>query len=173
MAGRDDVTARIVAAQQRLQHLLAADPDNPLLRSTLTMQQLKVLLTISHTGTSSGQELAHAMGVSLATVTGLVDRLVAGGFVERREDPRDRRVRRLSLTDAGRATVDGIITAGRTGMLALLSRLSEDDLRVVERATVLLRDAAEAQLPGAAAAAPCTPPQPRRSAPTVGAPEAP
>ena len=42
------------------------------------------------------------MGVSLATITGIVDRLAAQGLVTRREDPRDRRVRRVELT-AGRA----------------------------------------------------------------------
>ncbi|GIJ44289.1 hypothetical protein Val02_11750 [Virgisporangium aliadipatigenens] len=155
MTVRADLTARIVATQDRLQRLLAADPANPLMRSTLTMQQLKALLVVSQTDGAAGQDLAAAMGVGLATVTGIVDRLVAAGMVERREDPKDRRVRRVLLTDAGRRTVDGIVTAGRLGLVTLLDRLAEDDLAVVEHAMQLLTAAAEQNA--------CAPPAPHRA----------
>ena len=38
------------------------------------------------------------MGVGLATLSGMIDRLVAHDLVARREDLQDRRVRRISLT---------------------------------------------------------------------------
>jgi DNA-binding MarR family transcriptional regulator len=146
MNNRDELIGRIVASQHRMRHLMTANPSNPLLHSTLTMQQLKVLLVLSHNGDLSGQELASAMGVGLATMTGIVDRIVAAGLVERHEDLRDRRVRRARLTDAGRDIVDGIINAGEASLLALLHRLSDDELGVVERASNLIMDAAAAQL---------------------------
>ena len=36
-----------------------------------------------------------------SNVTGIVDRLEARGLLERRDDPRDRRVKRIALTDEG------------------------------------------------------------------------
>jgi DNA-binding MarR family transcriptional regulator len=179
MFERDEQVRRIIAAQHRMQHLMAADPSNPLLQSTLTMQQLKMLLVLSHTGGSSGQDLAAAMGVTLATVTGIVDRLVASGLVDRREDPHDRRVRRVRLTDAGHDTIDGIITAGQESLLALLRRLGDDDLHVVEQAMVLLTDAAAAHLaehhPGTGSPRPPAgraAPHPRHAAGSATAPQA-
>jgi DNA-binding MarR family transcriptional regulator len=46
-------------------------------------------------------ELAEALACDASNVTGLVDRLEARGFVERRAAPADRRVRTLVLTPEG------------------------------------------------------------------------
>jgi DNA-binding MarR family transcriptional regulator len=46
-------------------------------------------------------ELAEALACDASNVTGLVDRLEARGFVERRADSADRRVRTLVLTPEG------------------------------------------------------------------------
>lgn len=50
-------------------------------------------------------ELAKILGLSKVAVTGLVDRVVRAGWVERRLDKRDRRVRRLYLTPTARSAV--------------------------------------------------------------------
>jgi DNA-binding MarR family transcriptional regulator len=109
------------------------------------MPQLKALLVLSLRPEASGQDVMATMGVSLATVTGIIDRLVAQGLVQRREDARDRRIRRLELTPAGHELIDGIITAGAAHQRRLLARLDEDALLVVERALGLMLDAAEAE----------------------------
>ena len=46
-------------------------------------------------------ELAEALACDASNVTGLVDRLEARGFLERRSSPGDRRVRTLVLTPEG------------------------------------------------------------------------
>lgn len=146
MDDRDTMIAGIVSSLHRIQHLMAADRSNPLLKSTLTMQQLKVLLVLSNSDGASGQELASAMGVSLATMTGIIDRMVAAGLVDRHEDPHDRRVRRVQLTDAGRKTFDEFVTAGQESVLEIVRRLDDEELRVVARAMRLMTDAAAEQL---------------------------
>ena len=60
-------------AQQRLQHLFAYDRSDPLFASQLTMPQLKILLLLYRLGDTSGRELAGLMGVSLATMSGMVE----------------------------------------------------------------------------------------------------
>jgi DNA-binding MarR family transcriptional regulator len=141
MVDREALIADVIASQERMQQVMAMDRTNPLLHSTLTMQQLKTLLVLSQHADASGQELATAMGVTMATMTGIIDRLVAAGMVERREDPRDRRIRRTRLTAAGQATFGEIVTAGRERTLAVIRSLDDDDLLTVQRALAILADA--------------------------------
>lgn len=145
MSERDNTIARIMRAQLRLYHHFALDRSDPLLTANLTMPQLKALLVLSLRPEASGQDVMGVMGISLATVTGIMDRLAERGLISRREDPRDRRVRRLELTVAGRELMDGIITAGATHQRRLLSRLSAEELLVVEQATSYILRAAEAE----------------------------
>ena len=70
----------------------------PILGSTLTMQQLKLVALLATHGPLGGHDLARHLEVSMPTVSGIVDRLVERGMVERRADPRDRRVRLTALS---------------------------------------------------------------------------
>ena len=138
-----DAVGRIMATQERLAYFFAFDRSDPLLTANLTMSQLKIMLALWMRGGSSGQELARVMNVGLATITGIVDRLASHDLVTRREDPRDRRIRRVELTPAGRELIDGIITAGAEHQRRLLERLDLDALETVERAMGLILGAAE------------------------------
>jgi DNA-binding MarR family transcriptional regulator len=144
VAENEQLIADIMGAQQRLQHLFAYDRSDPLFSSHLTVSQLKILLVLSRQGVVSGGELARLLGVSLATLSGMIDRLVGQELVARTEDPRDRRVRRIGLTSSGAELVDRIITAGAEKQRRLLSRLSAQELTTVAEAmTLLVRVASE------------------------------
>jgi DNA-binding MarR family transcriptional regulator len=145
VSDRDNTIARITRAQQRLLHHFAFDRSDPLIAANLTMPQLKALLILSLRPEASGQDVMEGMGVSLATVTGIMDRLAERGLITRREDPRDRRVRRLRLTKSGHELVDGIMTAGSAHHRRLLGWLDAEELLVVERALSYLLKAAEAE----------------------------
>nr|BFE68228.1 hypothetical protein GCM10020092_015290 [Actinoplanes digitatis] len=111
-----------MGAQERLQHLFAHDRSDPLFSSQLTMPQLKILLLLYRMGDTSGRELAGLLGVSLATMSGMVDRLVAHDLVTRAEDAHDRRVRRITLSGHGAEMIGKIITAGLEKQARLLRR---------------------------------------------------
>ena len=66
-------------------------------------------------------------GLSLPTVSRAVEALVQRGFVSRIEDAHDRRVKRLSLTERGRETIDGLIEIRAREFEAVLEALSEDE----------------------------------------------
>ena len=134
MADQERLIADIMGAQQQLQHLFAYDRSDPLFTSQLTMPQLKILLLLHRLGDTSGRELAGLLGVSLATLSGMVDRLVAHDLVTRAEDPTDRRVRRIRLSTAGAELVSRIITAGTEKHVRLLRKLTQDELRTVRDA---------------------------------------
>jgi DNA-binding MarR family transcriptional regulator len=111
----------------------------PLISTPLTMQQLKVLTMIAiDPERATGHELAAQLKVSVATMSGLVDRLVEHGMVTRGEDPADRRVRPLSVTPEGNATIRSLLSSSGTMPTPVLRRLHIDDLRALVQGVVAL-----------------------------------
>ena len=71
----------------------------------LTVSRTRLLWAIGLHGPMTQRALADALGVSARNVTGLVDALVATGFVTREPHPTDRRASLVSFTEHGAATV--------------------------------------------------------------------
>ena len=70
----------------------------------LTSAQYNVLNILADQPAGISQrELGDRLVVDRSNVTGLLDRMAAAGWVQRGDDPDDRRVYRVSLTPAGRA----------------------------------------------------------------------
>lgn len=67
----------------------------------LAPMQAKALHELNLEPPISMRELAERLKSDPSNVTGLVDRLEARGLVERRPDPKDRRIKGLALTSAG------------------------------------------------------------------------
>jgi DNA-binding MarR family transcriptional regulator len=74
----------------------------------LSPAQLRVLQIIAGKpgGTVTPKALAQQMGVTQATVTSVVDKLVARAFVVRQPSETDRRQTNVVLTETGRAALD-------------------------------------------------------------------
>ncbi|MGH3659992.1 MAG: MarR family winged helix-turn-helix transcriptional regulator, partial [Micromonosporaceae bacterium] len=82
-------------------------------------------------------------GVGLGTVTGIVDRLVARNFATRSEDPADRRIRRVALTDEGRAAAEELMDAGLAEFRRVLARLDLETLHSLEHVLEKILEAAQ------------------------------
>ena len=54
------------------------------------------------------KDMENAYGLSHATVSGILSRMEAKGFISQEPDPHDRRVKRLYLKDRGRACSENI-----------------------------------------------------------------
>jgi DNA-binding MarR family transcriptional regulator len=116
----------------------------PLISTPLTMQQLKVLTMIAiDPEKATGHELAAQLKVSVATMSGLVDRLVEHGMVIRGEDPTDRRVRPLTVTPEGSATIRGLLSSAGTMPTPVLRRLALEDLRALVQGVLALERAVQ------------------------------
>lgn len=72
----------------------------------LTAVQFRVLQVVAEKGWSTATEISGRMGVSQATITSLVDKLVQKGMVERKRSERDRRQTDILITAAGRGTIE-------------------------------------------------------------------
>src|SRR5437870_7349386 len=69
----------------------------------LTIAQLRVLFRLRNHGPITSGQLASGLGVTLPTVTSVIDRLVTRGLAERRDDPSDRRRVIVAITPPGQA----------------------------------------------------------------------
>lgn len=89
----------------------------------ISSTQLHVLFMLMSDGPSTMSHLAESLNVSLPNVTGLIDRMVEHGLVERGRDSDDRRVVTVSTTAAGRTAVEEIDLVRRRALAELLTRL--------------------------------------------------
>jgi DNA-binding MarR family transcriptional regulator len=86
-----------------------------------------------HPGGLSLTALSNHMMVSNGNLTGLVDRLVTNGLVERRPYPHDGRSRRVALTGAGKAHFDDMTPAHEAWMNHMLDGWSQDDINLLDK----------------------------------------
>jgi len=109
----------------------------------LTTPQLKVVLLLFVGGSTRMSVIASALGVSLATATGVVDRLVERGMVIRESDPDDRRVVLCRLSQKGEQTIIGLWQLAREHAKILLGAVERSKLPMVRDALQALLDAGE------------------------------
>lgn len=71
--------------------------------------------------------LASRIAQDTSTTAGVVERLQARGWLQRTQDPRDRRVRRLTLTPAGAALLAAVVPAMQRAQARILAPLAPDE----------------------------------------------
>ncbi|WP_019142808.1 MarR family winged helix-turn-helix transcriptional regulator [Noviherbaspirillum massiliense] len=79
----------------------------------LSRAQCSVLSYLDRNPNISQAQLADLLGVTPIASARLLDRMEAGGWIARTADARDRRVRRLAMTDKARETLSEARTVGR------------------------------------------------------------
>lgn len=111
--------------------------------SDVAPHQFSVLVRLEE-GPRTPKELADVERVSAPSMTRTVGGLVDAGLVARAADPTDGRVVILSLTREGRRAVRDIRRRRDQWLAARLERLTDDERRLLARATAILeRVAAE------------------------------
>ncbi|PZF85204.1 MarR family transcriptional regulator [Jiangella anatolica] len=99
-----------------------------MLELDLSISQFRCLIALRQHGEPLPiNELADRLGLTLATAGRNVDRLLAHGLVERREDPTDRRVRLVSLSEQGVAVMTDIDTTRHHTLRAFARSLDAAD----------------------------------------------
>ena len=110
------------------------------LAQDLTLAQVRTLFLIGHEAPLPMGRIAEILGVSVASASGIVDRLERHGLVARRHRTDDRRVVECVLSDAGRLLIDEM--SGRRIEMArqALAVLSPDELAEFHRLVCLIAD---------------------------------
>ena len=109
----------------------------------LSLSQVKMLHLLHAAGGQSGGDLATRLGISAATASRACDGLARAGLVERRDDPDDRRVRRLHVTDTGAAYVERFAAARLDAVRELVAGLDPAQQQRLYEALAPLADQAE------------------------------
>jgi DNA-binding MarR family transcriptional regulator len=84
--------------------LVNEDMDRALAADDLTRSRAHALWELHHRGPVPQRVLADALDMSARNITGIVDALVATGFVTREPHPTDRRATLVTPTEKGRRT---------------------------------------------------------------------
>ena len=113
------------------------------LQLDLTMSQLKVVLLLFMTSSVRMSDIASALGVSLATATGVVDRLVERDIVLRESQPEDRRVVLCRLSEKGQKMIGGLWQLARDRAKELLEVAASSQLQLITEALEALLEAGE------------------------------
>src|SRR3954451_3110913 len=132
------------------------------LAGSLSIVQLHVLTVLEAAGPMPMGKLADALDVSVASATGIVDRMVQRGLVERRNDETDRRIILVHPTDAGLAVFRDLAEMRRAGLVNILERLTNDELRALLIGLRAMARARAAQLAEAGMTADPSAPEHRR-----------
>ncbi len=97
-------------------------------RGALSLIQLNVVAVIEAEGPLSMSRLADELDVSVASATGIIDRMERRGLVERRHATDDRRVVAVHLTEQGAGVFRVFASRRREHLARLLAELTDDEL---------------------------------------------
>ncbi len=97
-------------------------------QGSLSLIHLNVLTVLEVDGPLSMSKLAESLDVSVASATGIVDRMEQRGLVERRHDLADRRVVVVHPAAGGAKVFQDIDDHRRAALSRLLTRLSDAEL---------------------------------------------
>lgn len=148
-ARRTDLVARIIELEPEMLRVLGPAQARDWVDVDLTMSQLKMMFVLYSAMGPTGanglrvSEVARGLGVTLPTVTAVMDRLVERGLVRRDEDTLDRRQHVCRLTAEGRRLIQRLMAGRRTFTHALLEQLDVEELEAFLRGMQVLLMAAE------------------------------
>ena len=139
-SGRTDLDDRFVALMESVWRQTRSRTPSEWSGLDLTMAQAKTLFLLGR-GQRRMSEISAHLGRGMPSASGMVDRLVKKGLVERVEDASDRRVVTCMLTPAGRDAVERFWRIGRQRMESIAAGLTREELEVVVPAMEVLSKA--------------------------------
>jgi MarR family transcriptional regulator for hemolysin len=108
----------------------------------LTMAQFGAMLRLYHKGACGVSDIGSDLGVTNSAASQMLERLVQLKLITRSEDPKDRRVKQIVLTDKGRQILQESSLAFQTWMDDLARSMTAAEQEQVRSALVILVDKA-------------------------------
>jgi DNA-binding MarR family transcriptional regulator len=126
-------TEEALAAYRKVHRALLTSTASRWRDLDLTMQQVRAMFFLRDEEEASVGRLAELFGFGLPAASLLADRLVRAGYVERREDPGDRRRVLLSLTRVGARLVTDLREGSHSVLRRWMSGLPPEELAALTR----------------------------------------
>ncbi len=108
-----------------------------------SLPQLATLLLLDEEGELTIKQVSEILGRSVSATSRLLDQLVERGMVSRREDERDRRSKRVAITDQGRMLIATLEQRRADAQLAVMEYYSAEEQAEINRAMALLAEAGQ------------------------------
>lgn len=112
-------------------------------KGSLTHVQAVLLKYLLENENSTVSVIADYLGVTMAAVSSLVDRMVKGGLITRERSESDRRVVYICLTPKGREAVENYSKKLRERMEHLILIMGKENAELIIKAQEILRDTLE------------------------------
>lgn len=106
--------------------------------SDLSVMQFRTLVYLNLYPGASLSALAEHLGLTLPTVSQMINSLVRKGMVSRQESPTDRRYVVLSLTSQGNTLLEKSLTGTQSHLSEILSGLAAEEMGSVHQVMLLL-----------------------------------
>jgi DNA-binding MarR family transcriptional regulator len=120
----DSLSRDLAAFTNRLLVAGARDLFAAIEKAGLTITQVKLLKELCEADEPlSLGAMSHALGLSLPAISRSVDNLVGRGQVKRKEDPRDRRSKLVTVTARGRDTYEQLTALRLAGIKSFVAGL--------------------------------------------------
>ncbi|MFC8932855.1 MarR family winged helix-turn-helix transcriptional regulator [Rhodococcus sp. NPDC057135] len=124
----DDLFGALDELFTRLMNAGDSESIDALIELDLSFSQVRVLFVLAQRDAAIPiNEVAEELRLSVAATGRNIDQLVNMGLVDRREDERDRRVKRVSLSEAGRKVTTNHIECKRGQLRDFASRVPEPE----------------------------------------------
>lgn len=140
MQSRTRLTEQLIEHIKQVQSHLRSGQPSAWSGLNVTMPQAKTLFLLAD-GPRRMSGIAKRLNVEMPSATTMIDRLVAKGLVQRRQDPADRRAVVCSITKAGMDAVERFWSVRAARMESFVATLSDEELETVVPALKILSDA--------------------------------
>jgi DNA-binding MarR family transcriptional regulator len=104
----------------------------------LTMPQFGAMFRIYHSEACGVSDIGTSLGVTNSAASQMLERLVQLKLITRSEDPTDRRVKQLVLTDKGRQIIMQTTTAYHAWMEDLAGSMTAEEIEQVDKGLAIL-----------------------------------
>lgn len=119
-----------------------------LIKSKITMAQFFVLNHLLKQQESMMKDIARVLNVTTAAATGIVDRLVKYGYIQRIFDAADRRIIRIKLTPRGAELVRKVNAEKKKRVMEVFGKLGDPEreqyLTILSRINDILKQETDA-----------------------------
>lgn len=105
----------------------------------LTRPQVRVIVWTDHSPGITQAELCERLNSSPMAMTGLLDRMEAKNLVKRVEDPKDRRVKRIFLTDGALALMPEMEKLAERFKQEVRKGLTPEDIGTAQRVLATMK----------------------------------
>jgi len=104
----------------------------------LSISQINTLFQLRYNGAIRVSKIADKLGISNAAASQMLQDLVVKGFISRKEDHNDRRVKMIEITDIGLEFLNTSMKHRREWLNSIVNTLTKNEQNLIRRAFEIL-----------------------------------